>query len=169
MERERLPAHGSPMADFCASQVEKRAESAAPQSGNGRRILVVEDDCNIRRLNVAVLRKAGYHAEGAADGALAWSALKSAAYDLVITDNDMPKVTGVELMGKIQDANMSLPVIMASGSFPEDEFSRSRLPRPAATLLKPYDFVELIGAVKEVLDRAINNASDAEERTQMNT
>ncbi len=156
------------MGKFCASQGEKTAE-AAPDPGNRSRILVVEDDSNIRRLNVEALRRAGYHVEGAEDGALAWSALKSATYDLVVTDYDMPTVTGVELIEKIQNAKMSLPVIMASGSFPEAAFSRSRLPMPAATLLKPYGFAELIGAVKEVLNRAINNASQAENRTQLNT
>ncbi len=151
-----------------ASQAEQPAGAGAPSPGSRPRILVVEDNSDIRRLNVAALRKAGYRAEGAEDGALAWFALKSATYDLVVTDNDMPKVTGVELIGKIQGAKMSLPVIMATGIFPEDEFSRSRLPLPAATLLKPYDFADLVRAVKEVLSRAMDNISQIEERPQAN-
>ena len=70
----------------------------------------------------------------------------------MVTDNDMPKVTGVELIQKIQAARMALPVIMATGALPE--FHRYGTRQPAVTLLKPYTFHELLTAVKEVLAAA---------------
>ncbi len=50
----------------------------------------------------------------------------------------MPKVTGVELLQKLHDARLALPVIMATGTIPEAEFARYPWLRPNATLLKPY-------------------------------
>ena len=54
-------------------------------------ILVVEDDIFLRRLNTEVLLGSGYEVDAAADGAAAWQALNTDSYDLLITDNNMPK------------------------------------------------------------------------------
>jgi DNA-binding response OmpR family regulator len=120
---------------------------------------VVDDDGEIRRLNAQVLEKSGYHVEAAEDGAVAWEALNTDNYDLMITDHNMPKVSGVELLKKLRAARMALPVIMATGSLPEEEFARYPWLQPAATLLKPYTTDELLGTVREVLS-ATNGALD---------
>ena len=72
-----------------------------------QRILVVDDDPLIRRLNSEVLVYSGYQVDAADDGASAWNALLVNDYDLLITDNDMPKVTGVDLLKKVH-ASISL-------------------------------------------------------------
>ena len=69
------------------------------------RILVVDDDADIRQVNADVLRRFGYQTETAADGAAAWEALQANRYDLLITDNRMPKVSGVELVKKMRSAH----------------------------------------------------------------
>jgi DNA-binding response OmpR family regulator len=117
-----------------------------------KRILVVEDDAAIRRVNTEILTYSGYQVHAAEDGAAAWDALQLNNYDLVVTDNVMPEVTGVELIKKLQAARMTLPVIMATGAVPE--FTRSGTLQPAVTLLKPYTFHELLAAVKSVLGAA---------------
>ena len=122
-----------------------------PEPNPRQRILVVEDDAAIRQVNQEVLTYSGYHVDGAEDGAAAWAALQQINYDLVVTDNDMPKVTGVELIQKLQLARMSVPVIMATGALPDEQFTRSGVQPPAKTLLKPFTFDELLAAVKEVL------------------
>ena len=81
-------------------------------------ILVVEDDIFFRRLNTQVLLGSGYEVDAAADGAAAWQALNTDGYDLLITDNSMPKLSGVELLKKLRGARMALPVIMATGTLP---------------------------------------------------
>ena len=81
-----------------------------------RRILVVEDDISLRRLNTQVLSRSGYEVDGAADGAIAWQALSTDCYDLLVTAHDIPKLTGVELVRKARAARMALPVVMASGT-----------------------------------------------------
>ena len=116
-----------------------------------RRILVVDDDVSTRRLETVVLIQSGYQVDVAEDGAAAWEALNTDRYDLLITDHNMPKVTGVELLQKLHGAHITVPVIMATGSFPHDEFAESPWLQPATTLLKPYSVEKLLGAVKAIL------------------
>jgi DNA-binding response OmpR family regulator len=118
---------------------------------------VVEDDGDIRRLNAEVLIHSGYHVDAAADGAAAWEALCADNYDLMITDNNMPKLTGVDLLKKLRSARMALPVIMATGTMPQEEFKRYPWLQPTATLVKPYTLEELLGTVTKVL-RATDSA-----------
>ena len=139
----------SPAGETVSSPVQFQQES-------NHRILVVEDDGDIRRLNTEVLMHHGYDVDAAEDGAAAWAALQQEAYDLLITDHDMPRVTGVELLKKLHGARMDMPVIMATGAFPESEFTRYPWLQPAATLLKPYTLDELLNTVREVL-RAVEN------------
>jgi DNA-binding response OmpR family regulator len=121
-----------------------------------QRILVAEDDADIRRLNTEVLIHYGFEVDAAEDGELAWAALTTQEYDLLITDNNMPKVTGVELLKKMHGARMALPVIMATGIEPKSEFARNPLIVPAALLLKPYTIAELLGTVRSVLHATAN-------------
>lgn len=136
--------------------------AAAPTSGQTNTnpppsILVVEDDGDIRRFNVGVLIHSGYRAEAAEDGAIAWDTLQLNSYDLLITDHNMPKLTGVELLKKLRAARMALPVILASGTIPTEELNRQPPLQIEATLLKPYTAEELLGTVRKVL-RATDGA-----------
>jgi DNA-binding response OmpR family regulator len=123
------------------------------------RILVVDDEACIRQMVTGTLVDSGYRVDAAQDGADAWEALRVKHYDLLITDNNMPKVTGVELLQRLHDTHMAVPVIMATGILPREEFTRNPWLEPAATLLKPYTIAELLGTVKAVL-RAIGGAGE---------
>jgi DNA-binding response OmpR family regulator len=122
-----------------------------PGSSPPQRILVVEDDACIRQLNTEVLIQFGYAVDAAEDGAAAWRALHLADFDLMVTDNEMPKISGVELLKKMRAARMDLPVIMATAVPPITEFARCPWLQPAAVLCKPYTVDELVGTVREVL------------------
>jgi CheY-like chemotaxis protein len=115
------------------------------------RILVVDDDEDNRQLNTEVLIQSGYHVDAAEDGAAGWEALQLNNYDLLVTDNNMPKVSGVELLIKLRAAHVFLPVIMATATLPKKDFTRYPWLQPAVTLPKPYTVDELLGTVKEVL------------------
>jgi DNA-binding response OmpR family regulator len=69
-----------------------------------------------------MLTRSGFEVDAAADGAVDWEALRTKRYDLVITDNFMPKVTGIEMVKKLHAAGMKLPVIMATALFPQEQF-----------------------------------------------
>jgi DNA-binding response OmpR family regulator len=121
------------------------------QASLHQRILVVDDDLMIRRLNSKALTGSGYEVNAAEDGADAWEALQLENYDLMVTDNDMPNVTGVELIQKLQEARMNLPVIMATGTVPQDHLDRHPWLKINAVLVKPFSFDVLLETVKNVL------------------
>ena len=87
-------------------------------------IFALADQPDIRRLNAEVSIHSGYHVDAAADGAAARRALIADSYDLMITDNNMSRLTGAELLKKLRSARMALPVIMAAGTLPGEEFIR---------------------------------------------
>ena len=134
------------------SQVEN-PDNAPLQPGPSptHRILVAEDDRDIRRFAAQTLVGSGFQVDAAEDGAAAWEALQLNNYDLLITDHNMPKLTGVELVRKLRSARMALPVILATGKLPVEALSQNPSLQLAAMLPKPFSFQELLETVKEVL------------------
>ena len=126
------------------------------------RILIVDDDTSILQLSTEVLTNSGYAVDTAEDGAAAWQALNTDNYDLLITDHNMPKVTGLELVGKLRAARMALPVILATGAMPTEELDRQPWLRIEATLLKPFTIPMLLETVQEVLRATDNNRDQSE-------
>lgn len=115
------------------------------------RILVAEDEGVIRRLNAVVLTDSGYKVDTAGDGAVAWEAIQLNSYDLLITDNKMPEMSGMDLLKRLHAARMALPVIMVSGTMPTEELTLQPWLKIAAALLKPYEVDELLATVRNVL------------------
>ena len=127
-----------------------------------QRVLVADADEDIRRLIVDALCCAGFETDSAGDGGAAWDALQTCAYDLLITDNVMPHLTGLELVKKMRAARMALPVIMACGAMPLAESNHSPWLRPAALLVKPYRLEELMQKVKTVLRSRVSSGTTCE-------
>ena len=125
-----------------------------------RRILVVEDDGDIRRLNTEALTHYGYRVDAAQDGDVAWDTLQLNGYDLMVTDNEMPKATGIDLLKKLYAARCAVPVIMATRALPVDEFTLHPWLQPAAMLIKPYTIAELVLIVREVLCEAGDSCAE---------
>ena len=134
------------------SQVEGPVRAACQASSKPPpRILVVDDEPDIRRLNTEVLVESGYQVDAAKDGVAAWQALHTGRYDLLIADNTMPEVTGLELIKKMNSEGMNLPVILMSATLPMEELRLQPWRNIRATLSKPYTLVELLITVEKVL------------------
>ena len=116
------------------------------------RILVV-DERDLRQLDAAVLLDAGYQVDVAPDAAAAWAALQQKPYDLLCTNQFLPKTSGVKLLKKIKTAHLALPVIMAAGIVPNWEATLHTWLQPVTRLLKPHSFDQLLRMVEEVLPR----------------
>jgi len=129
-------------------------ELRQPATGFPQRILVVEEERDLRQLNAEVLVDAGYAIDVAEDGEAAWTALQLRRYGLLITGQFLPKVSGVELLKKIHTARMTLPVIMATNILPTWEFALHPFLHAVTMLRKPYTIDKLMGAVKSVLPEA---------------
>jgi DNA-binding response OmpR family regulator len=115
------------------------------------RILVVEDDISVRQLTTEMLVRCGYEVDIAPDGAVGWEALQSKSYDLLITDNLMPKLTGIGMLKKLHAARMKLPVVMATALLPESEFVLHPWLQAIPTLIKPFSVAELLTTVEKAL------------------
>jgi DNA-binding response OmpR family regulator len=114
-------------------------------------VLYVDDDEAIRSIYGEILLQAGYRVDLAADGEAGWEALQRKKYKLLITDHDMPQLTGLELAARVRDAGMTLPIVIASGcvSFAgNDAYAWLRL---SPTLQKPFTPDDLLQTVKAVL------------------
>jgi CheY-like chemotaxis protein len=120
-----------------------------------QRILVVDDNGDSRQLSVDVLAAAGYKVEAVKDGAAGWDAFQYLDYDLILTDNKMPKMTGLEMIEKMYATRLSPPVIMATRHLPMDEFARRPWLKPDATLQRPFTNDELLAAVKKILHATV--------------
>lgn len=98
---------------------------AAPQR-TPKRVLVVDDSLTVRELERKLLDHAGYVVETAVDGMDGWNVARSGRFDLVITDVDMPRMDGIELVRLIkQDPHLrSLPVMIVS--YKDEETDRRR-------------------------------------------
>jgi two-component system OmpR family response regulator len=123
-----------------------------PRSANPtHRILVLDDDDDIREIYVETLVHGGYQVDAAADGQAGWEALQVRKYDLLITDHEMPRVSGLELVKKVCSSGMTMPVIMASGLLSAEELERHTSIQIAAALPKPFSPGELLQTVQQVL------------------
>ena len=115
---------------------------------------MVDDESAVRALITIALAGCGYQVDTAENGALAWEALQAKSYDLLITDHNMPKITGVELVKSLRSARMALPVVMVAGSLPAEELAQNPSLALAATILKPFAVDELLDTVTNVLQMA---------------
>lgn len=118
-----------------------------------REILVVEDETYIREPISTLLAHAGFAVTQAADGEEGLAALEEHPFFLVITDISMPKMDGLELLGRIKEVRPSTDVIVITGNVDED-FAIRALKRGAYDYFrKPFDFRDLTRAVSRVTEK----------------
>jgi CheY-like chemotaxis protein len=111
-------------------------------------IVVAEDHEDIRFVITRALERAGHEVVATADGAAAWEAVRRLRPDVVVTDMDMPRMTGLDLCRAIRaDAGLRhIPVVLASGTvMPGDP--AADLAGASAVLLKPFMPAELLRCV----------------------
>jgi two-component system nitrogen regulation response regulator NtrX len=120
----------------------------------GKRILVVDDDAQIRNLLRTVLAAHGYIVRHAADGTEAARLIRDEVPDLVVTDIFMPEADGFEVLTVIKKSYPEIPVIVVSGSqiTPNVDFLdlAGRL-GAYSVLQKPFRPQELIDAIEQAL------------------
>lgn len=131
--------------------------AAKPVAACGIKILYAEDNAMIRNHAAALLRRAGYAVTPAQDGLEAWEALSRESYDLLITDNEMPRLSGSELVTKVRLAGHDLLIIAASGSAPLFTMAQPEPLRPDILLQKPFCAEELLASVEQVLSLPVED------------
>jgi len=120
--------------------------------GYGKRVLVVDDDNDVRTIICAILSDAGYNVYEACDGLNAVEALRKRRYDVLLTDYHMPKMDGLELLDLSQAMWPELPVIVASSdTLLTDQSGRGLLDPAYAVLGKPFDRSELLELIRSAV------------------
>ena len=118
------------------------------------RILIAEDDKELRQLFQHVLMKNGYAVTGVADGKEALDAIDKGYFDLIISDIMMPVMDGYELVSSLRQAGINTPVMMITA---KDAFDDMRLGFLSGTddyMVKPVNVNEMVLRVGALLRRA---------------
>lgn len=119
-----------------------------------KRVLVVDDSITVREVERRLLANSGYHVDVAVDGMDGWNRLRGGHYDLVITDVDMPRMNGIELVAHIKGdpALRTLPVMIFSYKDREEDRRRG-LEAGANYYLAKSSFHDdtLLGAVADLI------------------
>jgi len=121
-----------------------------------KRILLVDDDINIRLLLRLTLEEEGYEAVEARDGEEALARFKESAFDLVIADMVMPHKDGITMLLEIRNMNPKVPFIAISGGayLGSDHYLEiARLVGVEKTFPKPVDRKALVAAIAELIER----------------
>ena len=114
--------------------------------------LVVDDEPLIRQLVSTVLRRRGWTVVEAADGSVALSVVGAGPVDLLVTDYEMPFVSGVRLAEQLRELHNELPVLMVSGR-PEAARKMWSLNGPrTAFVRKPFPVEELVASIGSIVD-----------------
>lgn len=94
----------------------RRTAARSDETHARKRVLVVDDSITVREVQRRLLESAGYEVEVAVDGADGWNAIRSSQFDMLISDIDMPRMNGIELVRHVkQDANLKdIPVMIVS-------------------------------------------------------
>jgi CheY-like chemotaxis protein len=128
------------------------ASDASQLAGGGRApiALVVDDEPLIRRFVSTILRREGWSVLEAADGVSALAMAEAEPLDLLVTDYEMPRFSGVALATELRKRDGDLPVLMVSGH-PDAARKMQGLDGRTAFTLKPFAADELVSRICSIV------------------
>ncbi len=115
------------------------------------RILVLEDDANMRSMLELVLEKEGYQVEAVGTGLEAVRRASQSAFDLVIVDIRMEGIDGLEALAKVREQQPEVRSLVVTGYSTEADSIRAIRLGVGDYLKKPFDLKEFLGAVRRLL------------------
>jgi two-component system response regulator PilR (NtrC family) len=119
---------------------------------NGR-ILVVDDEASMRELLTIMLRREGYQVEEAGDGGVALKKLQEQGFDLVISDIQMPRVTGIDLLRRIREQEIDVVVMMITAFSTTEQAVEAMKLGAYDYITKPFKNDEIRLVVRNALER----------------
>ena len=123
------------------------------------KILVVDDFSTMRRIVKNLLRDLGFtNTAEADDGSTAWPMLQSNDYDFLVTDWNMPGMTGIELLKKVRadDRLKNLPVLMVTAEAKRDQIVAAAQAGVNGYVVKPFTAAALKEKIEKIFERVDN-------------
>jgi len=119
----------------------------ADPGGDGRKVLVVEDDRGIRDLLIALLRLEGYVVDSVTDGEEAITAIDSSPYDAILLDLMLPRANGYDVIDHIVTKGPRIPIVLATAA--EKSIERDRVNRLVVVSIieKPFELSDVRDAM----------------------
>ncbi|NUQ74006.1 MAG: sigma-54-dependent Fis family transcriptional regulator [Polyangiaceae bacterium] len=124
-----------------------------PEEKTAVRVLVVDDEASARSGLEKLLRQEGYAVESAADGVHALTMVSDKPPDVVVTDLKMPRMDGMQLLGKLREQDSEIPVIVVTAFGDVSSAVAAMRAGAADYLTKPVDFDALLVSIERVLER----------------
>jgi DNA-binding NtrC family response regulator len=115
------------------------------------RILIIEDDREMRSLLEDFLKDEGYKTDSANNGSEAFGKLAREPFDLVITDIRMPGLSGFDVLSAVKKFQLELPVIVITAFGGEEVYRRSMARGAEGYLEKPIHFHKLKSLIQELV------------------
>ena len=126
-------------------------EANDPRAGSVQRILLAEDDEDMRRFLVKALEKAGYDVISSGNGLEAYERLKEEPFTLLLTDIVMPEMDGIELARKAAELDPDLKIMFITGFAAVALNPDNQAPKDAKILSKPFHLRDLVDQVERML------------------
>jgi len=118
-----------------------------------RKIMTVDDSATVRQMLSFTLQDAGYEVVEAVDGQDAMQKLSNGAVEMLITDLNMPKMDGIELIRNVRKSPGSrfIPIIMLTTESQETKKQEGKAAGASGWIVKPFKPEQLLAVVKMVL------------------
>ena len=115
------------------------------------KILLAEDDNDMRRFLVKALEKAGYKVMSYDNGASAYDRLREEPFSLLLTDIVMPEMDGIELARRAAELDPDIKIMFITGFAAVALNANSAAPKDAKVLSKPFHLRDLVNEVQKML------------------
>ena len=134
---------------------------------SGQRILIIEDDRNLRKALHQIMQGEGYSVESAESGELGLACLKSADFDLVITDLKLPGIDGLEVLKAVRSTRPDTSLLVVTAYASVDSAVRAMKEGAEDYVSKPFNIDEICLAVARIFEKRDLLANNALLRDQL--
>ena len=132
------------------------------------KLLVVDDETNLRLVIQKELRRLGYEVEAASDGEEAWALLEEKDFDVLLSDISMPRLGGIDLLRRLRERRQNPPeTIMLTGHATVDTAIEAMKLGAYDYLTKPYRITELSALVKQAAEKRLLRSDNQKLRAQI--
>ena len=137
---------------YCAEGEGGRERGYPPQAGcDMAKIILAEDDNDMRRFLAKALQNAGYEVISFDNGLAAYQRLREEPFELLLTDIVMPEMDGIELARRASELDPDIKIMFITGFAAVALNADSAAPRNAKVLSKPVHLRELVNEVQKLL------------------